>query len=104
MKNLKSIFALLVLLGSTGIASANGVCVTNPGPQVSASVSLPGFRLVLGRPGIYGWYQGHYYSRVAWDRFNRLRRERERVAYRYQRGHDRDDVRHFDRDRDIHRN
>ena len=96
MKNLKLVFALTVLLGSTGMAAADPIFYGNPGPVVSASVSFPGFRLVVGRPGYYCWYQGRYYSRAAWDRFYRLHRDR--VAYRY----DRD--RHFDgHDRDFHR-
>ena len=82
MKNFKVVFALVLLLGSTGIASANEVFCAAPGPVVSASVAFPGFRLVVGRPGIYGWYQGRYYSRAAWDRFCRLHRYHDRVVYR----------------------
>lgn len=117
MKNFKLVLATLVLLGSTGIASADEIVYGNPGPQVSASVAFPGFRLVLGRPGQYCWYGGRYYTRAAWDRFYRLHRDRDRdrLAYGY-RGHDRDDSRRFngdrdnnrhfdnDRDRDLHRN
>jgi len=89
MKNLKSVFALLILLGSTGIASANEIIVGGPGPQVAASVSFPGFRVVVGRPGYYCWYQGRYYSRAAWDRFCYLHRGHDRFAYRYHRGYGR---------------
>jgi len=82
MKNLKLVFALLVLLGSTGIASAGVAVYVSPAPlPVTAAVAVPGFRVVYGMPGIYCWYGGHYYSRVAWDRFCRLHPYR--YAYRY---------------------
>ena len=82
MKNFKSVLALLVLLGSTGMASAAEVIVAAPGPVVSASVAFPGFRLAVGRPGYYCWYGGRYYTRAAWDRFCYLHRFHDRVVYR----------------------
>jgi len=94
MKKLTFVLGLLVVLGSTGIASAyEGVYVS--GPQVSASVAFPGMRLVFGHPGAYCRYGGRYYSRADWDRFVRLHRDR--VAY--DRFH-RDQDRRFDRDHD----
>lgn len=87
MKKLTFVLGLLVLLGSTGAVSAYaGVYVS--GPQVSASIAFPGMRLVVGRPGAYCWYGGRYYSRVDWDRFCRLHRDR--IAYdRFHRDRDR---------------
>lgn len=93
MKKLTMVLGLLVLLGSTGIASA-AVVVCSSGPQVTAAVTFPGMRVVYGRPGVYCFYQGRYYSRAGWDRFYRVHRDR--VAYnRYHRDNDR----RFDRDR-----
>ncbi len=94
MKKLTFVLGLLVVLGSAGMASANeGVYFS--GPQVSASVAFPGLRLVVGHPGYYCWYGGRYYSRVDWDRFARLHRDRF-AADRFHRDQDR----RFDRDRD----
>jgi hypothetical protein len=88
MKKLTYLFSLLVLLGLTGTASANEFIYAGPGPRVAAVVSpFPGFRLVVGRPGRYCWYQGHYYSRADWDRYRRFHDER--FSYRYHRDHDR---------------
>ncbi len=100
MKKLTWIFSLLVLLASTGLASAREVVDVNAGPRVVASVDFPGMNLVFGRPGIYCWYGGHYYSRVAWDRYRRFHQDRfdaDRFHrnrfndrdHRYQRDHDR---------------
>jgi hypothetical protein len=91
MKKLTLVLGLLVLLGSTGIASAAVVCVS--GPNVTAAIAFPGMRLVFGRPNVYCWYQGRYYSRTDWDHFYRFHRDR--VAY--DRFH-RDNDRRFDRD------
>jgi len=89
MKKLTMILGLLVLLGSTGMASAEGFFV-GAGPRgVAVGVSLPGFRLVTGRPGIYGWYQGRYYSRAAWERYCRLHRDRFACDRDSNRGRDR---------------
>lgn len=93
MKKLTWVLGLLLLLGSTGFASAYEGYVS--GPQVSASVSFPGMRLVFGHPGIYCWYGGHYYSRVAWERLHRFQGQ----PYTYYRL-DRDDSRRFDRNSD----
>jgi len=88
MKKLTFLFSLLVLLASTRLASAREVVWVGPGPQVAAVVSpFPGFRLVVGRPGRYCWYQGRYYSRPDWDRYCRFHNER--FSYRYHRDHDR---------------
>ncbi len=87
MKKLTLILGLLVLLGSTAVASAVEVVVAAPGPPVAAAVAFPGFRVVYGMPGVYCWYGGHYYSRVAWARFCRLRPYR--YAYRYRHGYGR---------------
>ena len=97
MKKLAPVLGLLVLLGSTGMASAEGIFV-GAGPRgVAVGASFPGFHLVYGRPGVYGWYQGRYYSRTAWDRFYRL--QRERIAhYRNHRWNDRDFKDTCDRD------
>lgn len=95
MKKQALVLGLAVLLGSTGIASASGWNDTYQGPRVSASAALPGMRLVFGHPGIYCWYGGHYYNRVAWERLNRFRGQ----PYTYYRL-DRDDFRRFDRGRD----
>ncbi len=93
MKKLTLVLGLLVLLGSTGIASAAAVVYVSPVAPVAAAVSFPGVRLVFGRPGIYCWYSGHYYSRADWDRFYRFHYDR--VAYdRYHRYNDH----RFDRD------
>jgi hypothetical protein len=89
MKKLTLVLGLLVLLGSTGIAAADPAVYVS-GPRVVASVAFPGLRLVFGRPNVYCWYQGRYYSRVDWDRFHR-----DCVAYN--RFH-RDNDRRFDRD------
>ncbi|HJT23607.1 MAG TPA: hypothetical protein VJ873_03475 [bacterium] len=97
MKKLTWILGLLLLLGSTGIASAyEGVYVS--GPRVAATVAFPGLRLVFGHPGIYCWYGGRYYSRGDWDRYSRFHRDR--VVYN--RFH-RDNNRRFDRDDLDHR-
>ncbi len=85
MKKLTLVLGLLVLLGSTGMASAVEVIVAAPGPPVAAAVAFPGFRVVYGMPGIYCWYGGHYYTRVAWARFCRLHPYR--YAYRYPHGY-----------------
>ena len=82
MKKLTLVLGLLVLLGSTGMASAE-VIVVAPGAPVAAAVAFPGFRAVLGRPGIYCWYGGRYYSRVAWDRYCRLHPSRFAFRYRH---------------------
>lgn len=82
MKNLKLALSLLVLMGSTGLASAEvAVVVGGPAPVAAVVAPFPGLRLVYDRPGVYCWYQGRYYSRVAWDRFCRLHPAR--FAYRY---------------------
>lgn len=96
MKKLTWVLGLLLLLGSAGMASAYEGYVS--GPQVSASVSFPGMRLVFGHPGIYCWYGGHYYSRMAWERFHRFHRfgGQPYTFYRL----DRDNFRRYDRDRD----
>jgi len=96
----KSLIALglLVLLGSTGVASAEGFAVSAGPRGVTAAASFPGVHLVYGRPNVYCWYQGRYYDRTAWDRFYRFHRERV-VNYRHDRDFDRDH-RNFDRDRD----
>jgi hypothetical protein len=84
MKKLTWLLSLLVLVVSTAVASAGEVVYVGPGPGVAAVVApLPGVRLVMGRPGIYCWYQGHYYSRAGWDRFCRIHPDR--FAYRYHR-------------------
>ncbi len=88
MKKLTFVFSLLVLLGLTGMASAYEVVYAGPGPRVAAAVSpFPGFRLVVGRPGRYCWYQGRYDSRADWDRYCRFHNER--FTYRYHRDRDR---------------
>jgi len=111
----KSLFTLglLVLLGSTGIASAEGFAVAAGPRGFTAAVSLPGMRLIYGRPNTYCWYQGRFYDRVSWDRFCRFHRGRfayyrqDRDFDRNYRGYDRDrfnndrhdqDHRNFDRD------
>jgi len=85
MKKITLVFSLLVLLVSTGIASAREVVYVGPGPGVAVVASLPGVRFVYGRPGVYCWYQGRYYSRAAWDGF--YHRHADRFAYRYHRNH-----------------
>ena len=87
MKNLKLALSLLVLMGSTGLASAVEVVYSAPGPVVAVVAPFPGMRLVYGRPGYYCWYQGRYWSRAAWDRFCRFRPAH--YAYRYHRGYGR---------------
>ncbi len=110
MKKLIWVLSLMLSLVSTGMASASGVFYANAGPVgVSVSASFPGLRLVYGRPGVYCWYQGRYYSRAAWEHFRRF--DRDRYAYfRSHRDNDRnygrpdfrndrrDDNRGFDRD------
>ena len=91
MKKLNLVLGLLVLLGSTGMASAEEF-FARPGVTVAATVAYPGFRVVYRRPGIYCWYGGRFYSRLAWDRYCRLHPYR--FANRYR--HDRDD--RYDRD------
>lgn len=95
MKKLTVVLGLLVLMGSTGIASARDFDGYYQGPRASVAVNFPGLRLVLGRPGAYCWYQGRYYSWVDWDRYSRLHRDR----FTYNRFH-RDNDRRFDRDHD----
>lgn len=108
MKKSTVVLGLLLLMGSTGLASAREI-VCASGPTVQASFTLPGMRLVFGQPGRYCWYQGRTYDRAAWERFYRFHRAR--VAYyrhdrdfdRDYRGYDRDhgfdrDQRHSDRD------
>ncbi|HVZ80429.1 MAG TPA: hypothetical protein VHE12_06445 [bacterium] len=98
MKNRILSLGLLVLMGGASMASAGQIVTYAPRPVVQASITLPGMRLVLGRPNVYCWYQGRTYSRVAWEKFYRLHRER--VAfYRHGRDYDRNH-RTFDRDRD----
>lgn len=90
MKNSLKALSLLVLLGTTGMASAREIVVAS-GPRAGLTVeaSFPGMRLVFGRPGRYCWYQGRYYSRYEWDRFARFHRDR--YAYNHYHGdHDRD--------------
>ena len=81
MKKLIYVFSLLVMLGSTGLAFADGP--VNAGPRVTASVAFPGVRLVFGRPGAYCWYQGRSYSRAAWDRYRYIHRDRDRDRDRF---------------------
>ena len=92
MKKLNLVLGLLVLLGSMGMASADEVIV-RPGVAVDATVGYPGFRVVYRKPGIYCWYGGRYYSRLAWDRYCRLHPTRIVSRYRHDRDHDRDDRR-----------
>ena len=87
MKKLTYVLSLLILLGTTGLASASEVVVAGPGPEVAVAVTFPGFRLVFGHPGIYCWYGGHYYTRAAWLHFRRLHRHP--IAYRYHRDYGR---------------
>lgn len=93
MKKLTWILSLLVLLGLTGIASADEGFYAS-GPRVAATVSFPGMRLVFGHPGVYCRYGGRYYSRSDWDRYDRSHRNQV-VSNRF----DRDNSRRFDRDR-----
>jgi hypothetical protein len=87
MKNLKFALSLLVLMGLSGLASAEVAVYVGP-PVVSAVIApFPGIRLVYGHPGVYCWYQGRYFSRIAWDRFCRFHPAR--FAYRYHRGYGR---------------
>ena len=83
MKKLTLVLGLLVLLGTIGTASAVEVVVAVDGPPVAATVAFPGYRVIYGRPGVYCWYGGHYYSRAAWGRYCR------RHPYHYH--HDRHD-------------
>lgn len=98
MKKSTIVLGLLLLMGSTGLAKA-GVIVRASGPAVQASVTLPGMRLIFGRPNVYCWYQGRTYDRMAWERFVRNRRAR-MAYYRHDRDFDRDH-RAYDRDRDF---
>jgi hypothetical protein len=70
MKKLTLALGLLVLLGSTGIATAD-VVIVSPGVSVDMTVAYPGFR-VVHRPGFYCWYHGHYYTRAGWDHYRRV--------------------------------
>jgi hypothetical protein len=86
MKKITMVLSLLVLMVSTGIASAQEAVYVGPGPRVAAVVApFPGVRVVVGRPGVYCWYQGRYYSRAAWDHFCRIHPYR--YAYRYHHGY-----------------
>ncbi len=86
MKKITMIFSLLAVLASAGAASAREVVVVGPGPGIAAVVApFPEVRVIVGRPGIYCWYQGRYYSRPAWDRYCRFHPAR--YAYRYHRNH-----------------
>jgi hypothetical protein len=95
MKRSTIALGLLLLLGSTGLASAREI-VRASGPAIQASFSLPGMRLVFGRPNVYCRYQGRYYDRMAWERFVRYHRAR-MASYRHDRDFDRD-YRGYDRD------
>jgi hypothetical protein len=95
MKKLTMILGLLVLLGSTGIATADEYHRSAPGPRISGSITFPGVRFVYGRPNVYCWYQGRYYNHRDWDRFERSHRDRDNRFnrdndHRFDREHDRD--------------
>lgn len=98
MKKLIWVLSLTLSLVSTGMASANEFFYAGASPLgVSVSASFPGLRPVYGRPGVYCWYQGRYYSRAGWNRFRRFDRDRY-AYYRSQRDEDRNYGRDQERD------